>query len=198
MGENRPPEEQKPPGLKRKYVTLPMVLRKKRFVDSYLVHGNASKAARDAGYSPTSAGKRGSLLLRDPYVRDMILESQVDRKAHANQTYQEIIELKDKALEQIQALMAIKDKVNPRVISLALETAGKQLERLAKIEGLFQLPVEKHDDRMEQTLMDIARRVQEWQGRKESPKREDPVPKEPLVVLEPPEAPGISEQAQVS
>ena len=43
--------------------------RQKRFVEEYLVCGDAAEAAAAAGYSPRSAAAQGERLLRDPAVQ---------------------------------------------------------------------------------------------------------------------------------
>ncbi|MBR6114662.1 MAG: terminase small subunit [Oscillospiraceae bacterium] len=43
--------------------------RQKRFVEEYLICGNAAEAAEAAGYSPANAAVRGERLLKDPAVQ---------------------------------------------------------------------------------------------------------------------------------
>ncbi|HEY1507254.1 MAG TPA: terminase small subunit [Stellaceae bacterium] len=46
----------------------PLTARQARFVAQYRLHGNASKAAREAGYSPHEGGAIGWMLLRKPKI----------------------------------------------------------------------------------------------------------------------------------
>lgn len=45
---------------------------RRQFVEAYMTHGNASQAARDAGYSPDTAKQQGSRLLTSVDVRNAI------------------------------------------------------------------------------------------------------------------------------
>ena len=49
-------------------------IRQERFCQLYALHGNASRAARGAGYSERSARQLGSRLLTDPVVSARILQ----------------------------------------------------------------------------------------------------------------------------
>jgi len=46
-----------------------LTARQKRFVDEYLLCGDAAEAAAAAGYSPATAAQQGERLLRDPGVQ---------------------------------------------------------------------------------------------------------------------------------
>lgn len=54
------------------------------FVVEYLRHFNASRAARDAGYSPRSSARQGFELLRRPEVQQAIAAATAERLARAN------------------------------------------------------------------------------------------------------------------
>ena len=51
-----------------------LTLKQSRFVDNYVVCGNASEAARKAGYSPKTAGEIGHENLKKPEIRGAIAE----------------------------------------------------------------------------------------------------------------------------
>jgi phage terminase small subunit len=51
----------------------------RKFVDSYLMHGNGERAALEAGYSEVRARRTGSELLRNPGVAAAIRKAQVER-----------------------------------------------------------------------------------------------------------------------
>ncbi|HWE74603.1 MAG TPA: terminase small subunit [Stellaceae bacterium] len=48
--------------------TKPLTAREARFVEQYHLHGNASRAAREAGYAPHQGGAIGWMLLRKPKI----------------------------------------------------------------------------------------------------------------------------------
>ena len=74
--------------------SLPLTARRRHFVDAYLVHGNATRAAIAAGYSAASAASIGSELLTMPNVRAAIDARQAERSA-------ELRVRADKALEEL-------------------------------------------------------------------------------------------------
>lgn len=50
--------------------------RQKLFVENFLITGNATQSAKEAGYSPSSAGEQGCKLLRNPLVTKEINEAE--------------------------------------------------------------------------------------------------------------------------
>lgn len=48
--------------------------RKEKFCQNYILHNNASRAAKDAGYSEASAHNQGYRLLQDPAIQERIEE----------------------------------------------------------------------------------------------------------------------------
>jgi phage terminase small subunit len=48
--------------------TKPLTAREARFVEQYRLHGNASRAAREAGYAPHQSGAIGWMTLRRPKI----------------------------------------------------------------------------------------------------------------------------------
>src|SRR5688572_32471951 len=80
----------------------PLTQKRRRFVADYLIHGNASRAARAAGYSAASAASIGSELLTMPNVRAAIEARQAERSAELAATaHQAIEELKRIALSNM-------------------------------------------------------------------------------------------------
>lgn len=61
-------------------------VKQKKFISRYLLHGNATKAAKEARYSPRSASSIGEELLNKPEVAAQIAESlrKVTKKAELN------------------------------------------------------------------------------------------------------------------
>ncbi|MGA1876378.1 MAG: terminase small subunit [bacterium] len=46
-----------------------LTLRQKKFINAYRAHGNGSRAAREAGYSPRTARQAGSRNLKKPVIK---------------------------------------------------------------------------------------------------------------------------------
>ena len=57
-----------------KATTSKLTIKQKRFADAYIELGNASEAARQAGYSPKTAGVIGSENLTKPVIKEYIDE----------------------------------------------------------------------------------------------------------------------------
>jgi|DEB0MinimDraft_6_1074348.scaffolds.fasta_scaffold96909_2 hypothetical protein len=53
---------------------MPLNERKEKFCQNYILHQNASRAAKDAGYSEASAHNQGYRLLQDPRILERIEE----------------------------------------------------------------------------------------------------------------------------
>lgn len=63
----------------------------KRFIELYLIHLNASRAAREAGYSETTAGSIGYEVLRHPAVAAAIEKAQAERSARTKITQDRVL-----------------------------------------------------------------------------------------------------------
>lgn len=61
---------------------------RKKFADEYIICGNATQAAIDAGYSKRSAKQTGSRLLDQPEIKEYIAErmKELEAKSIASQT----------------------------------------------------------------------------------------------------------------
>lgn len=88
----------------------PLDEKRRAFVNAYVEHGNASRAAREAGYCAAStarggraASKRGCLLLKDERVRRAIrerrLEVEAEGKARAEKERAALVERRNQARE---------------------------------------------------------------------------------------------------
>ncbi len=75
----------------------------RHFVDRYLTHGNASKAATEAGYAPTRARQTGRDLMRRPDIAYAIRSAQQDRSARLGIDADWVVE---RFLEVYEACMA--------------------------------------------------------------------------------------------
>ena len=63
-----------------------MNLRQRRFVEEYLVDGNATQAAIRAGYAPSTAGQHGDKLLKNNQIAEAIEDGQVELSRKAKTT----------------------------------------------------------------------------------------------------------------
>lgn len=107
-----------------------------KFAEVYAQTGNGTKAAIAAGYSPKTATVQASQLLRRPRIQALVLARNVKREIHAEETYRNLIDVGRAAMGiMIQALQdpaaSRKDKRD------AIDCAGRQLERIARVEGLL-------------------------------------------------------------
>ena len=66
--------------------------RQKRFVDEYVITGNASMAARNAGYSERTAFRTGQENMQKPAIKAAIDAKLKEIESHKTATAQEVIE----------------------------------------------------------------------------------------------------------
>jgi phage terminase small subunit len=66
--------------------------RQKRFVDEYVITGNASMAARNAGYSEKTAFRTGQENMQKPAIKAAIDAKLKEIESHKTATAQEVIE----------------------------------------------------------------------------------------------------------
>lgn len=71
--------------------TMPM-WRQDAFVNEYLVSFDAAKAARAAGYAPTSSSRRGVAMLADPRVQQLLSERSLNNAAVTSVSIGEVIQ----------------------------------------------------------------------------------------------------------
>jgi hypothetical protein len=107
--------------------------KEKLFLRYYRKSGNAAWAAERAGYNDATEGGR---ILEKPAVRGYLACQTVDRSAHRPITYRDMIFLHEKGMEEVKRVFkdpgsSLKDK------AIALEVAGRAVERVAKTEGLL-------------------------------------------------------------
>jgi len=65
--------------------------RQRRFVSEYVILGNATQAAKNAGYSEKTCYKQGSAILKRDYIREAIEEERKEQVIKNDVTMQEII-----------------------------------------------------------------------------------------------------------
>lgn len=52
-----------------------LTIKQKRFADEYIISGNATEAAKKAGYSEKTASLQGSENIRKPYIKEYIQQT---------------------------------------------------------------------------------------------------------------------------
>jgi phage terminase small subunit len=95
-------------------------LKQQRFIEHYLITGNATQAALDSGYSKHTAAKIGSENLQKPQIKDEIQRRQAETAKELSVTKESLI----------QDLIEIKNntkKTNPSTALKAIEIINRML-----------------------------------------------------------------------
>ena len=119
--------------------------KQKRFVDFYIQTGNASEAARLAGYNPKTAGRIGGENLKKLEIKNAInarlKEFESSRKADAKEILEYMTSVMRGELEEevISAVGTGDGKFEPKVVTkhVGIKERNKAAEMLAKVHGLF-------------------------------------------------------------
>jgi phage terminase small subunit len=133
--------------------------RQRRFVEVYSRTASLSRAVRDAGYSEgVDPHTFGGKMLQTRAIRDAIAAKGVNRTAHAEQTYRDMISVANASLQVLKDTMEnptseLADK------EMAIEGAGRQLERLAKAEGLYIHPADRQEGHSGVSLQTIIQLI---------------------------------------
>ncbi len=106
-------------------------LKQKRFCEEYVIFGNATEAAKKAGYSEKTAYSQGQRLLKNVETQKYIAELTTRRK-------NEKIASADEVLEFFAAVMRDKEE--------ATKNRLKAAENLAKRYGLDKSPVNGEEE----------------------------------------------------
>lgn len=69
-----------------------LTLKQKKFADEYIISGNATQAAIEAGYSKKTAYQTGAENLRKPQIKSYIDERMKEIESKKSATQQEVIE----------------------------------------------------------------------------------------------------------
>lgn len=69
-----------------------LTLKQKKFADEYIISGNATQAAIEAGYSKKTAYQTGAENLRKPQIKSYIDERLKEIESKKTATHQEVIE----------------------------------------------------------------------------------------------------------
>lgn len=102
--------------------------RHKRFVQEFVLDGNAAAAAQRAGYSPRSSKNAGHRLLRRPSIQEAIAVAQADVQARAGDSAERVVR---------DLLQACEGAAEDR----SWAALGKLLELRCKVEGML---VDRH------------------------------------------------------
>ncbi len=122
-----------------------LTIRKKRFVEEYLVDMNGTEAAKRAGYSAKSAAQAAYRLLHDPGVC-MALEaarSEVSERVGVDAEYvvRSLVEIVERSMQRVPVLTArgeqLVDEEGRGVWRFDARSANKALELLGRHLGMF-------------------------------------------------------------
>lgn len=126
--------------------------RQRRFVDHFLTHGIAERAAVEAGYSERRAKVTGSELLKRPDVAAAIRKAQDDRAERlgisADWVVQQAVEIVEQARRGVVRTNrgeVVYDDEGQVVMDPQLAAAVSSLNTLAKVLGLGQPQRVEHD-----------------------------------------------------
>jgi phage terminase small subunit len=141
----------------------------RKFVENVVNSGMVCRSAASAGYSKYS----GFSLMRNPEVANAIAEFNVDRKQHQHQTYRNLCDIAEEAVNlMFETLGSANATLEEK--QLAMEGAGRQVERVARAEGLL-LPlgtgVPKDGEGHRVSMQTIIQIVSQSFGGQASPQR---------------------------
>jgi len=139
--------------------------KQKRFIDYYIELGNATEAARKAGYSERSAKQIGNenLTKLDFFIKGRLKELEDKRTADVKEVLQyltsvmrgeeveEVVGFTDKGVQRVRKLPNVKDRVK------AAELLGKRYSLFTDkldVEGTIDTGTEKLDSILEQLKED--------------------------------------------
>lgn len=142
-----------------------LTVKQKLFVDYYIqTKGNASEAARRAGYSPKTAFRTGQENMQKPAVLEAINARTAQLESERTATTQEVLEylasvMRGEAVEEVVVNVGTgKGYTKPEKVKAQVSAKDrlKAAEMLAKVKGLFitkaeldvqgAIPVVIHDD----------------------------------------------------
>ena len=105
-----------------------MTPKQRRFVDEYLIDGNATRAATAAGYSSKTAEQYGHQLLKKPSVKAAIAEAELKRqkRTQINQ---------DWVIQELESVYRAgrEDNANLAASNRALELLGKTMAMFTEV-----------------------------------------------------------------
>lgn len=137
---------------------MKLTLKQKRFADEYIISGNASDAARKAGYSPKYINSNVQKLLQNTAINDYVkqrLEKLEDAKTmDLREAIERITSIARRERQigyskTIDKLTGRVDKEVEYIFTPSIEEAQKSLEHIVRINGGF---VDKVDLNADMTL----------------------------------------------
>ena len=110
--------------------------RRRSFVDNYLQHRNAAKAARDAGYSVQRAGLEGWELLKEPEIAEEIERRAAEHAMKADEVLARLGAMARGSVEEFIDLGARQERLDEIVEEIAkVETVANNLNISDQIRG---------------------------------------------------------------
>lgn len=136
-----------------------LTLKQQRFVDEYIICGNATEAAIKAGYAPKAAYQTGAENLKKPQIKSYIDERLEELKSEKVADQQEVLEFLTSVMrgeKQEQTLCSI-GELGQQVIDIDIGAKDriKAAELIGKRHRLW-------TDKQEITQRTIEVRVGEW------------------------------------
>lgn len=132
-----------------------------RFAEIYSKTGNATRSAKEAGYSEKTAYSQGSRLLKRGDVQEYLRAARLDRTVLAQQTFNEIVEVKDKALKFLADMEASGDSEDR---ARAFAVTFKYQELLSRCCGLLveQPPPPADRDAILKSLQELVKALPKY------------------------------------
>jgi len=104
-----------------------------KFIDQYARTGDIGFSSASVGYR---SWKHGYEMLRLPCVQEELLRRKIDKRTHKEETYRNLILVANAALrEMADVLKNPSSELSEK--EMAIEGAGRSLNRVAMIEGLI-------------------------------------------------------------
>jgi len=118
------------------------------FVDSFVLHGNAARAAREAGYSESDAAARGWRLRKRPDIDAAIKEWLALAGSSAERVFDRLQAIALMPLEPIE-------KADPRLVNASQRACSD----LVKLRAKFAPESERDGAPTEMTMLEAGRRI---------------------------------------
>jgi phage terminase small subunit len=127
--------------------------KEKRFVEAYCGRArfNATKAAREAGYSPTNAGRYGSRLARRPRVKRAIVK-RLERMAITDAEIE--ARMAEFARGSVAPFLSV-DSEGETVVSLSTRTAQRALHLVRKVKARKQIRKDRDGSEIVDRTIDL-------------------------------------------
>lgn len=121
-------------------------VKRKKFADEYIICGNATQAAIDAGYSKRSAKQTGSRLLDQAEIKEYIAERMKELEAESIADQTEILQYLTRVIRDEETEDVLVNVGNFEQEVQALKVSSKEKIRAAELLGKrYQLWTDKVD-----------------------------------------------------